>query len=204
MGYDLHITRKNDWTDEEHPIAVDEWRQTIASDPRLVQDPNDPDTAFLVDAQVEWLTWNRGTIYTKNPSERMVDEMIRLASNLNARVLGDDGEEYQPERKVVPAPGRNVMERVRNWWTDRTAKIAPLEPVEAPFQVGDRVREIFGDQNPGTIAKIDATANNGLGTIVVNYNDGRVGSWFCVGHGLELREDVDDTSVDGAPSDRSS
>ena len=195
MGYDLHITRKKRWTDEEGLIPVQEWLRIVASDPALVQDPNDPNAAFFGDSELEWLTWNRGTIYTKNPSERIVNEMIRLASDLNAVVMGDDGEVYERGGKVNPAAAPRLWERVRNWWRDRVSKTASLPSVESPFRVGDRVRDIFGDQNVASITKIDLRANNGLGSIEVRYDDGRVGKWFCVGHGLEPVEDAIDDDV---------
>ena len=40
MGYDLHITRKEFWHNEEGPvISLEEWQRYVASDPDIESDP---------------------------------------------------------------------------------------------------------------------------------------------------------------------
>jgi len=39
MGYDLHITRRDDWSDQGHDITSDEWLKLIAADPELTLTP---------------------------------------------------------------------------------------------------------------------------------------------------------------------
>ena len=42
MGYDLHITRKVDWADEEGPaIPESEWDRIVERDSELARDPDD-------------------------------------------------------------------------------------------------------------------------------------------------------------------
>ncbi|WP_232445514.1 hypothetical protein [Burkholderia ubonensis] len=35
MGYDVHITRKTNWFDDEPQIDIDEWRTLVASDKEM-------------------------------------------------------------------------------------------------------------------------------------------------------------------------
>jgi len=36
MGYDVHITRKDEWfSDEGNEISLDEWKQFVESDPDM-------------------------------------------------------------------------------------------------------------------------------------------------------------------------
>ncbi len=36
MGYEVHITRKEHWSDEDGPeLTLDEWESTVQSDPEL-------------------------------------------------------------------------------------------------------------------------------------------------------------------------
>lgn len=55
--------------------------------------------------------------------------------------------------------------------------------VDIPFREGQRVRTSWG--RPATIVKIDRTADEGLGTIELKYDDGRTATTSCVAHGLE-------------------
>lgn len=51
------------------------------------------------------LWWNEGEVYTKNPDKHTVKKLIEIAQQLNARVLGDDGEQYTDWTKFpLPAP----------------------------------------------------------------------------------------------------
>ena len=185
MGYNLYITRRSDWSDDGIQIPFEELTAFVESDPKLTFTTDDPETAVLTGSETDWLTWNRGNIYTKNPNEHLVDEMVRIAASLNARVQGDDGETYEGSQVVLPPTPPGLVERIRLWWNDRRQTTsADIDLVESPFQVGDRVKDIFGDQCVGTVRRVDVKANRGLGLIVVDYDDGRTGKWLCIGHGL--------------------
>ena len=41
-----------------------------------------------------WLMWFEGCLSTKNPHREMIIKMIELAEQLDALVIGDDGERY--------------------------------------------------------------------------------------------------------------
>jgi len=98
MGYDVHITRAQDWIDSERmPIAREEWRALVESDPEITPDPdNGPDDYLFVGHPKEpWpLWWHKGEVYTKNPDKHIMKKMIEIAAVLNANVQGDDGERY--------------------------------------------------------------------------------------------------------------
>jgi hypothetical protein len=47
-----------------------------------------------VDGTMVWFDYRSGRIVVKGPNEEIVEKMKRLAARLNARVFGDDDEEY--------------------------------------------------------------------------------------------------------------
>jgi hypothetical protein len=99
MGYDLHITRKEYWADEDGPqITLDEWQAYVAQDPDIVPDGNNPgpeNYVFAAHSERHPLWWHRsGEIYTKNPDDTMIAKLVQIARALHAKVLGDDDEVY--------------------------------------------------------------------------------------------------------------
>ena len=98
VGYDLHITRREYWSDEDGPeISLDEWISYRSHDTELAQDPYNegPENTIFVAHPERWpLWWSRGEIYTKNPDDLVISKIVRIAAALNARVLGDDDEIY--------------------------------------------------------------------------------------------------------------
>jgi hypothetical protein len=99
MGYDLHITRAEDWSDPHGPhIALEEWLAVATADPELEAIPENGDAFFGLsdgaDDAAGWFDWFQGNVYTKNPDEQTLAKMLTLASRLEARVQGDDGELY--------------------------------------------------------------------------------------------------------------
>jgi hypothetical protein len=100
MGYDLHITRADDWIDStQSPITPDEWHAFIANDPELTPTP-EYGPAFVLwhgsssRHEQPWFDLIDGQILAKNPDEPMIVKMIEIAHKLNAKVQGDDGEDY--------------------------------------------------------------------------------------------------------------
>ncbi|MFD5922551.1 hypothetical protein ACFVYP_38395 [Kitasatospora sp. NPDC058201] len=104
MGYDLHITRRENWWDREgeHIRAV-EWDAAVTADPCLVAVPLPEGCQERVAETVLWrngkpygeaLWWRAGRVVAKHPSDALVVTMCRLAKALEARVQGDDGEYY--------------------------------------------------------------------------------------------------------------
>ncbi|WP_224277024.1 hypothetical protein [Streptomyces sp. LS1784] len=80
MGYDVHITRRENWWDEEEQdINPAAWEAVVADDLGLAMAP---------------MWWTAGRIVSKNPSDAVIATMCQVAKVLNARVQGDDGEYY--------------------------------------------------------------------------------------------------------------
>jgi hypothetical protein len=104
MGYDLHITRRKNWSSSGNDIAA-EWLAYVAQDPELSLWPeNSPYMARWSGKSKHsdpWLDWFQGNVYTKNPDEALIDKMIHIARALNAKVQGDDGEIYQREESPL-------------------------------------------------------------------------------------------------------
>ena len=77
MGYDLHITKKEFWADENGPVLKkEEWEKYVASDPEVIRDENNSVNDYLVkDLEGDWPIWwepDVGEIYTKNPTEAAI------------------------------------------------------------------------------------------------------------------------------------
>jgi hypothetical protein len=118
MGYDLHITRKVQWSDEDGPlIGEDEWRRLIEADPELSLDQEtqcsfgDEEAVFAAwKGEQGALGWFNGEISTKNPDRTLILKMVKIAELLGAKVQGDDGEEYPEALDRADAPRRAP------WW----------------------------------------------------------------------------------------
>lgn len=191
MGYDLHITRRVNWTDDNGPIiSADEWRMYVQSDPELRMDES-LGGHFAVWSgnskhEIPWLAWCNGNIGSKNPDPPLIRKMAALALALDAVVQGDDGENYNQDGLACPLRSLNLLERLKRWWSNLLAPAAvPFNESDIPFKVGDRVQDIFGDKRIGTIIHIDLRAQHGLGLISVQYDDGRLLHSAANAHGLK-------------------
>ncbi|MER7000890.1 hypothetical protein [Streptomyces sp. NPDC000410] len=115
MGYDVHITRRTPWWEEEGElITTQEWAAVVAADSALEMvrvargSPRGRDAvleyrhewlAQMVthperDAHGAWLDWREGRVVVKNPDEVLLRKMREIAGVLGARVQGDDCEYY--------------------------------------------------------------------------------------------------------------
>ncbi len=121
MGYDLHITRRKNWTEHDSGPAItrDEFARLMNGDARFRHEPSQSPGFYVPKGprpeDAPWLDWSDGEVCSKNPPQEFVVIMVALADRLNARVVRDDGEQYgrdgsapQPERVVPPdqAPRR--------------------------------------------------------------------------------------------------
>jgi hypothetical protein len=78
-----------------------------------------------------------------------------------------------------------MIKTFARWWSNMISPGAtPLNAAQLPFKVGDRVQDIFGDKNTGTVTRIDVRAEHGLGLITVKYDDGREIYSAAIAHGL--------------------
>ncbi|MEV7688973.1 hypothetical protein ACFW1F_20530 [Streptomyces bungoensis] len=115
MGYDVHITRRTPWwEDEGEQITTQEWAAVVAADSDLemvqVARVSPPGQSAVLEYRHEWLAqlsthpqrdthgawldWNEGRIVVKNPDEILLEKMRHIARVLKARVQGDDCEYY--------------------------------------------------------------------------------------------------------------
>ncbi|MEU6883378.1 hypothetical protein [Streptomyces sp. NPDC046712] len=114
MGYDVHITRREFFWDEEgEAIGADEWTALVEADPDLemagaaeattgdgaglrYENPLLARMATHPDAGSEgaWLDLRDGVVTAKNPDDALLAKMKAVAALLGAKVQGDDGEDY--------------------------------------------------------------------------------------------------------------
>jgi hypothetical protein len=202
MGYDLHITRKTSWSDEDGPaIELAEWQRHVAGDPELsTYDETGPDDAGKVASYAAYegaLYWSDGEIRAKHPERPLVIKMVAIAAALGATVQGDDGETYGPDGRPVASSGARgaendddaapasggLLDRIRGWFRGRRAT-RELRAAAPPFRVGARVRNASGAT--GTVLEVDPRAEHGLGRLRVRLDDGREESAALVASGWEL------------------
>lgn len=109
VGYDLHITRRAEWSDPGSgpPITRGEFERVVLGDARFRRDDGlGPDYAVLVKKSrgtddSPWLCWQDGQILTKSPPRSFIRLAVEIAGKLNARVVGDDDEGYGADGRVV-------------------------------------------------------------------------------------------------------
>ena len=131
MGYDVHITRREDWHDEDGPeITRAEWFHLVSRDPSLqlsreviVENDQGEQVSLQEPTLTLWLEWpgrdegraesilwhSNGNIYAKNPDRETLRKMYLIAGVLQAKVQGDDGEVYN-------AGGVVTDTQARRWW----------------------------------------------------------------------------------------
>ncbi|BDU21695.1 hypothetical protein [Dyella sp. GSA-30] len=123
MGYEIHITRKKEWLDNDGPnISLEDWKAYLSSDPDMRLDGYAEATSgngdvlrveheglavwiaysgHGVNGNMAWLYPGSAGIIAKNPDEEIRQKMFEIAQALGARVLGDDGEEYGADGELV-------------------------------------------------------------------------------------------------------
>jgi hypothetical protein len=128
MGYNLHITRKENWSDDDDSaeISLREWKRYVQTDDEMEIEStatsmteNDEVVEFEsgglafwrnysrhgIDGNKAWFVFHNGEIVVKNPDVAIRNKMIAVAASLGAKVQGDDGEEYN-EIELVQQKGR--------------------------------------------------------------------------------------------------
>ena len=112
MGYDLQITRKLSQFDKGPDITLDEWLAVVENDPELTwSESNRKTSPYKADWSGPgkypcWLDYDLASaysisrLYSKNPTDEMIEKMVRIAKLLGGRVLGEEDEEYLGDRWV--------------------------------------------------------------------------------------------------------
>jgi hypothetical protein len=201
MGYDVHITRKKDWFDEDGPpITEDEWRAYVASDLEMiisgVAEHTNPQGESIrlthplltewrrhSSGSVVWFSYFEGNLTVKNPDDECIAKMRRVAARLQARVQGDEGEIYEGEREAPRRPTLSFGQRLAGWFAHLLPKRhLKIEHPALPFSVGDRVRDAWGHEH--TVIGIDPTAEHGMGVIRTRRFDGTELGHVMIAHRL--------------------
>ena len=192
MGYDLHITRRENWSEEGSDISAEEWLQYVSASSDLRLDAaSGPHFAHWVGAEAPdgtWLDWSDGQVFSKNPAPPLIDRMVAIAAHFGATVQGDDGERYDSGAVSPRQPPVPFLTRVSGFLRRlRPAKPLRIERAPLPFGVGDRVREGVSGRE-ATVIEIDPSGMGGLGVIRVRRDDGSEIGWAMLTHGLTLVE----------------
>ena len=118
MGYELHITRNPDWVDDGPAIPQSEWDAYVRSDPdmRVIGsiEAHSPDGSIIRYEGDNLSVWKSptdevlfyyydGAIAVKYPDAPTIGKMLEIASKLDAKVVGDDGEMYPLDSSELPA-----------------------------------------------------------------------------------------------------
>jgi len=102
MGYDLHITRGEWYSDDKDTITAEQWRGFADADPDLEvvgwSGNGEPQYAFIVGDSGPSFLRSRvsGTVHVRGAySDEALRKVIELAARLGAVVQGDEGEYYR-------------------------------------------------------------------------------------------------------------
>jgi hypothetical protein len=116
MGYDVHITRAEEWFESEaNPISLDEWLAYVVNDSEMRHDgfaeaTTSKGETLRIEADglsvwtaysghgkngnMAWFYWSDGQVQVKNPDDEILGKMRAIATQLGAHVIGDEGEHY--------------------------------------------------------------------------------------------------------------
>ena len=142
MGYDIHITRRAFWADEDGPvISLEAWMAHCATDASLVampvrneaggivmDDPSPGSVAYQLPNGEWWpMWWDEGGVLTKNPPVGTFAKLAEIAAAFQAQVQGDDGEQYDAsgERIVATTPQPSGENSDNRSWLGRLFGRAP-------------------------------------------------------------------------------
>jgi hypothetical protein len=120
MGYELHITRAEEWLDSEStPISQDEWLRVATDAGLAVMGSLDlegigPQDIYVASAAANapGLHWHEGRIVVSGASEVDISPLLDLARALDAHLVGDDDEQYPLGTTVQAA----VTKREWRFW----------------------------------------------------------------------------------------
>jgi hypothetical protein len=135
VGYDVHITRKHDWSDPEGPeISLAEWLAVVDADPemrldgyaearlddgkvlRIEREGLSVWTAYSqhgLGGNMAWFLYSNGNVIIKNPDDEILRKMWSVAQALSAKVQGDESEVYDSSANATPPEANSAR---KPWW----------------------------------------------------------------------------------------
>lgn len=128
MGYNLYITKKENPSDDAgERISHDEWFDYVDRHAQLkISESMTPTSSsnYVQWGNMDgwWLSWHDGQIDSKNPSCDHIERMIAIASDLGAKVMGEELEQYVANEKgyiLEGERGRFLFDRSRKTYTER-------------------------------------------------------------------------------------
>ncbi|HCS54979.1 hypothetical protein [Rubinisphaera sp.] len=143
MGYELHIVRNEEWWDEETGggISFAEWSTLVDADVSLRMDSFaevnlKDDMKLRIESEgltvwteyagneeggnQAWFDFHENAIVVKNPDQDILVKMLEIAKALDAKIIGEEGEEYQsPTDHGVPtrlSKQEILSNQSKPWW----------------------------------------------------------------------------------------
>jgi len=143
MGYDFYIVRNEEWWDEEIKggISLAEWASLVRADDTMRLDgyaeialPNGSTLRTESEGLAVWTEYDGNedggnqawfdfcdnAIVVKNPDQDVLKKMLEIAKALDARIFGEEGEEYKlPTDHGIST--RSTMQQMvstqrKPWW----------------------------------------------------------------------------------------
>jgi hypothetical protein len=120
MAYDLHITRKKDWSDKDNNnISSEEWKNLLSEDNSLVATDQAESGSYTLSYKIPLARWgnhyfvySKGNISISNPDEKTIQKAIKIAFFLHSKIQGDDGEIYA-DFSELHSPFKSDYRKVR-------------------------------------------------------------------------------------------
>jgi hypothetical protein len=142
MGYEVHITRRQHWLDDDGPsIGLNEWLKVVQSDPEMQHEgPSTEEALAAANSTISpeepglavWKAYSRhgpdtvalfwhydGHVTASNPDQEILRKVWQLAHRLRAKVQGDDGEIYDRTGQVMDeadAIAAGLLLQPPPWW----------------------------------------------------------------------------------------
>ena len=99
MPYTVHVVRTPHWRDAvQSPITKEDVTALIAADKELAWSAANAD-------EISWrgaptIRWNQDQLVSTDPNSALTAKLIRMATALNAYLVGDNGEHYILRRNM--------------------------------------------------------------------------------------------------------
>ena len=137
MGYEVHITRKAAWFEDDGPIiSLNEWLEYVSADSEMRADgyaeAQTPDGVLRFDnpgiavwtaypghgigGKLAWFCHFGDRVTVKNPDAAILRKMYQIAASLSAKVQGDEGEVYGPSGEPEGAATESSVVLRKPWW----------------------------------------------------------------------------------------